>query len=172
MRTVNKPLAMVICQQPHSLLADHLLHIAQCRRANPTDRVKSQSTEKRSGNCQTTPATERLCFDRACPERVEGLSTNGKNLTTTKPDPFTLSLSKGVLRVSKDGNPGGLIHSFCLRVLDARLRGHDGYEPIKMTIPGLNLSGIGKRAICPYYDATAFSLLNSLGTSACFRNRR
>jgi hypothetical protein len=32
------------------------------------------------------------------------------------------------------GNPGGLAYSFCLKFLDARLRGHDGLEPLKITL--------------------------------------
>ena len=39
------------------------------------------------------------CFDRACPELVEGLSTNGKSPTIALPAPFALSLSKGERRV-------------------------------------------------------------------------
>ncbi|MGB7990321.1 MAG: hypothetical protein WCF44_13045 [Candidatus Methylophosphatis roskildensis] len=48
------------------------------------------------------PAKFRSCFDRACPELVEGLSTNG--ISSGHPmgadlgKPFALSLSKGSQR--------------------------------------------------------------------------
>jgi hypothetical protein len=51
------------------------------------------------------------CFDRAYPEPVEGLSTNGKSAKISTSGPFALSVSKPVLSAVEGGERGVFQHS-------------------------------------------------------------
>ena len=65
----------------------------------PMNRAEKQPRGRRSQDALTQNRIPTLQLTKPCFDR---LSTNGKNPTNTRPDPFALSLSKGERRMNSD----------------------------------------------------------------------